>query len=52
MPEIINREVRFDTYCDTCKHKDTKEIDNPCNECLEWPMNNGTEKPYNWEAKE
>lgn len=46
------KEVYFDQYCETCKHKDTYEGDMPCNECL----NNGaalySHKPVCWEEKE
>ena len=51
------KEVRFDLYCATCKHKDidTEHVDvtkttEPCNSCLETGMREGTEKPEHWEA--
>lgn len=46
------REVLFDKYCGTCKHKDSKESDYTCDECLHNPVNLYSEKPVNWEEKE
>ena len=46
------KEVRFDLYCETCKHKDKPEHYDPCNECLENGMNHGSEKPTCYEEKE
>ncbi len=45
------REVRFDNYCKTCKHEKLDEHKDPCNECLESGMNDGTDKPVLWEEK-
>lgn len=45
------REVRFDIYCETCKHKEKKENEEPCDECLEDPINLNTEKPVRWKEK-
>lgn len=45
------REVRFDIYCETCKHKEKEENEEPCCECLEKPINLNTEKPVRWEEK-
>lgn len=42
------KEVYFDQYCVTCKHKDT---DDPCDECLHNPVNLYSHKPVNWEKK-
>ena len=39
------KEVRFDKYCKTCKHYILEEYKDPCNECLEIGMREGTEKP-------
>lgn len=46
------KEVRFDLYCETCKHKDLKETLDPCNECLEEGMNLESVKPIKWESQE
>jgi hypothetical protein len=44
------KEVRFDIHCKTCKYKDTKEKDSPCNECLDEPMNLYSDKPVRWKG--
>ena len=49
--EIDNLLVDF-KYCEICKHKDVKETEDPCNECLESPMNLYSHKPVKWEEKE
>ena len=46
-----NKEVRFDIYCQTCKHKDLNEVKDPCNDCLAVSIREGTEKPDRWEEK-
>ena len=43
--------VDFKKYCETCKHKDVEETEDPCNECLENPMNLFSQKPVKWEEK-
>ena len=45
------KEVYFDQYCKTCKYKDMKETDDPCDECLYEPMNLYSHKPVKWEEK-
>lgn len=50
MPEVDLKEVRFDTYCQTCKYKDLDEKFDPCNECLETGMNLNSEKPVKWKG--
>lgn len=42
------KEVRFDIYCPQCKHFNLEEKMDPCNECLEEFMREGTEKPEMW----
>ena len=44
--------VDFKKYCETCKHKDVKEVKDPCNECLDTPENLHSHKPINYEEKE
>ncbi len=44
------KEVRFDIYCKSCKHRDLHEKQRPCNECLEVGMREGTAKPEYWEG--
>lgn len=43
---VEEKEVRFDIYCQKCINKNTCEIQNPCNECLDHTVNFGTEKPW------
>lgn len=45
------KEVYFDQYCKTCKHKDLHESEEPCNECLTIPANIQSHKPVRWEEK-
>lgn len=52
MEDEVYKEVYFDKYCGTCKNKDVKEIDDPCNDCLSEPTNLNSHKPVRWEEKE
>lgn len=47
------KEVRFDKYCSTCKHKDVPESDpeGACWDCLEQFTNIDSEKPINYEKE-
>lgn len=45
------KEVYFNIYCDTCKYKNTKEDDDPCDECLGEPVNLYSHKPVRWKDK-
>lgn len=45
------KEVRFDEYCETCKYESKKEDEDPCDECLNNPVNLYSKKPVNWKAK-
>lgn len=44
--------VEFEKYCPTCKHKDIKEEEQPCHDCLTEPANQYSHKPVNYEEKE
>lgn len=46
------REVHFNEYCETCKHRDLSEKDDPCFDCLDEPVNVNSHKPVKWEARE
>ena len=46
------REVYFHEYCKTCKYENVDEVDDPCDECMENPINLYSHKPVNWEAKD
>lgn len=41
------KEVYF-TYCNTCDHKQVLEKDEPCNECLNNPVNEFSHFPVNY----
>ena len=45
------KEVFFGEYCKTCIHKDKTEDQNPCDICLEEPVNLNSHKPVQWEEK-
>ena len=48
-PEL--KEVRFNKYCKKCRWDDRNEVYDPCNDCLEISMREGTEKPYYYEEE-
>jgi len=50
--EYNYKEVYYGHYCKTCKFFDKKETDDPCDECLESPVNLYSHKPVNYEEKE
>lgn len=43
--------VDFMKYCKTCKHKDNPPHEEPCNECLNNPVNLHSQKPVKFEKK-
>ena len=49
--EDTYKEVYFDEYCKTCRHKDLKGDEDPCCECLKEPVNLYSHKPVRWEDK-
>lgn len=48
--ETIMKHVDF-TYCTKCKYFDTAEDQEPCNECLNNPVNEYSHKPVNYKEK-
>ena len=50
--EYLDKMVDFKKYCVTCKHKDVNEVKDPCNECLDNPVNLHSQKPIHYEEKE
>lgn len=46
------KEVYFHEYCKTCAYKDNKEDEEPCDDCLEEPVNVYSHKPVCWKAKD
>lgn len=45
------QEVYF-TYCNSCKHKEKKDYETPCDECLSNSTNLYSHRPVKWEAKD
>lgn len=44
--------VEFDKWCSTCKHKDKKEHESPCDECLSVPARMNSHKPERYVEKQ
>ena len=49
--ETNQKEVYFDIFCPLCIHKDEKETEMPCDECLAQPYNEFSHTPINFEGK-
>ena len=45
------REVRYDIYCEQCKHKEETGYESVCEECLDNPTNLYTDKPVKFEEE-
>ena len=45
------QEVYFYEYCKTCEYYDKPMEEEPCNECLDNPVNLYSHKPVNWKEK-
>lgn len=52
MEDELYKEVYFHKYCKTCKHEKVKQEDEPCNTCLEDPVNLYSHKPVKYEKDE
>lgn len=52
MDEQTYKEVYYHQYCKKCRHKDVKETDEPCDECLNKPLNWNSHRPVMYEEKE
>ena len=40
--------VEFEKYCKTCTHKNNKDTDDPCNECLTEAARFNSHKPLHY----
>lgn len=49
--EDTYKEVYFGEYCPKCKYEKKAETDEPCDECLENPVNLYSHKPVRFEEK-
>lgn len=47
--EIHKKFVEFDKWCEKCKNYKKSPTDDPCNECLTHPVNDGSRKPVCFE---
>lgn len=47
--ETSTKFVNFAGYCPKCKHWLENEVDDPCNQCLEEPVNAYSHKPVFFE---
>lgn len=45
------KEVYFDKFCKKCEYEKTENTKEPCDECLENPVNLYSHKPVNWKEK-
>ena len=50
--ELIDKEVRYDLYCDKCEHHELGEEMDPCHDCLQSPSNEYSHKPMYFKAAE
>lgn len=46
-----DKEVYFNQYCPLCKSFGLPEDADPCDECLENPVNENSHKPVNFKEK-
>lgn len=52
MEERYQKFVDFAQFCPKCKYADSKDTDDPCNECLTNPARtDGSKKPINFKEK-
>lgn len=51
MDEQAYKEVYYHVYCSKCKHEDVPDTDEPCNECLDNPLNWNSHRPVKYEEK-
>lgn len=52
MQENHEKIVEFEKWCGRCKYKELLGTDEPCNECLSYPVRMNSTKPEKWESKE
>lgn len=50
--EIIDKMVDFNKYCKDCKYYELNEAFDPCNDCLNNPVNTYSKKPVNFKNKD
>lgn len=47
--EINPKIVEYNEWCIKCQNILKKDSENPCNDCLNTPVNQGSKKPINYE---
>lgn len=47
----MKKEVWYDEYCKNCVHWQLTEAEEPCDECLNEPVNEDSHKPLYFEEK-
>lgn len=52
MDSNMFKEVYFSQYCRRCKHEKNAEDEEPCDECLQNPVNEYSHKPVMFKEKE
>lgn len=45
--QLMMHIVDFNKYCRTCKYSDLDGQEDPCNECLHYPVKEDSRKPVN-----
>jgi hypothetical protein len=46
--QLMMHIVDFNKYCRTCKYSDLDGQEDPCNECLHYPVKEDSRKPVNY----
>lgn len=49
--DIHKKFVEYEKYCEKCKNSKKSPTDDPCNECLTHPVNDGSRKPVCFEEE-
>lgn len=52
MADFSDKIVTFYYWCPKCKHKDKSGDEEPCNECLAYPVNQDSRKPVKFDGKD
>lgn len=45
------KEVFYDQYCHRCEHSEKTELEDPCFDCLDEPVNMDSHKPVYFEER-
>lgn len=45
---MADKIVYYNQYCKSCKFKNLPEADDPCDECLNNPVNEDSHMPVKW----